>query len=80
MVNVCKHCQKQYIAPAKGYCCDACKKIDEELYEKIRTYLKSFPNSNALQISEALAVKPSVILKYVDEGMLVVGKGEFEQI
>ena len=80
MVNVCKHCQKQYISPTQGYCCEACKDIDEMRYAQIKAYLSHYPNSNALQISEALDIKPYTILKYVDEGMLVVGKGEFEKL
>lgn len=63
-----------------GYCCPECKSIDKMRYDLIRAYLDQYPNSNALQISEALDIKPYTILKYVDEGMLVVGKGDFEQI
>lgn len=80
MVNVCKHCQMQYISATKGYCCPSCKSLDEMRYAQIKAYLASYPNSNAIQIAEALDIKPYTILKYVDEGLLVVGRGDFEQI
>lgn len=80
MVNVCKHCQKQYISPTVGYCCSACKDIDKMRYEQIKAYLNTYPNSNAIQVAEALEIKPYTILKYVDEGMLVISRGEFEQL
>lgn len=80
MVNVCKHCQKQYISPIKGYCCNACKDIDKMRYEQIKAYLRNYPNSNAVQIADALGIKAYTVIKYVDEGMLVVNRGEFEQL
>lgn len=80
MVNVCKHCQKQYISHSHGYCCPNCKDIDKMRYEMIKAYLAKYPNSNAIQISEALDIKTYTVLKYVDEGMLVVGRGEFEKL
>ena len=80
MVNICKHCQKQYISPNKGYCCPNCKAIDKMRYEQIRVYLSKFPNSNAIQVADALDIKPYTVLKYVDEGVLTFGRGEFEQI
>lgn len=80
MVNICKHCQKQYISPTKGYTCEECRSIDKMRYEQIKAYLRVYPNSNAVQVAEALDIKPYTVLKYVDEGMLVIGRGDFEQI
>lgn len=80
MISVCKHCQKQYFSHTPGYCCPDCKDIDKMRFELIKAYLKRFPNSNAMQIADALDLKTYTVLKYVDEGMLVIGKGEFEQI
>lgn len=80
MVNVCKHCMKQYIGSRESFCCKDCRDIDNMRYEQIRAYLKVYPNSNAIQIADAIGVKPYVVLKYVDEGRLLIGKGEFEQL
>ncbi len=80
MVNVCKHCQKQYISAVKGYCCNACKDIDNMRFAQIKAYLNAYPNSNAIQIAEALDIKAYVVLKYIDEGLLTVGRGEFEKL
>ncbi len=80
MVNVCKHCMKQYISATKGFCCSKCKSIDHMRFEQIKAYLSKYPNSNALQVSEALDIKAYTILRYVEEGTLTFGKGEFEQL
>ena len=80
MINVCKHCQKQYFSLKKGYTCEDCKEIDKMYFEQIRAYLNVYPNSNAIQLSEALNIKATVILKYVDEGSLTISKGSFEKI
>ena len=77
---ICKHCGIEYDG-MKGTCtCDACKDIDDMIFTQIRLYLKNYPNSNALQISEALGMNVKIILKYIDEGRLSFGKGTFSKI
>ena len=80
MVNVCKHCQNQYISATKSYCCPNGKTIDKMRFDQICAYLKNFPNSNAVQVAEALDIKAYTVLKYVDEGTLTFGRGEFERL
>ncbi len=80
IVNVCKHCQRQYIGNTKGFCCKRCKDIDYMRFEQIKVYLKNYPNSSAYQIAEALNMSVYVVLKYVEEGCLTFGKGTFEKL
>ena len=79
-VNVCKHCQRQYVDVKKTYCCEKCKDIDYMRFEQIKAYLKNFPNSSAYQIADALGITAYTVLKYLEEGSLTVSKGGFERI
>ena len=66
----CKHCGKEYEG-YKGTCtCDNCKDIDNMIFTQIRIYLRKYPNSNAIQISEALGINVNLIIKYIEEGRL----------
>ncbi|MCR4720377.1 MAG: hypothetical protein K5655_01490 [Lachnospiraceae bacterium] len=60
--------------------CENCKEIDKEIFEKIKNYLVEYPNSNTIQVAEGLGIRASLILKYVDDGDLVVTKGHFESL
>ena len=43
-------------------------------------YLKLYPNSNALQISEELGIHPYEIIKFMDEGWLNTVNGKFSRL
>ena len=77
---VCKHGGKEDEAYIGTCTCDACKDIDNMIFTQIRVYLRKFPNSNAVQISEALGLNVSLILKYIDEGRLFANGGTFSKI
>jgi len=78
--NVCKHCHKVFISRLKAYSCEDCKKIDSDHFDDIELYLKEFPNSNALQISEELGITAYEVLHYLKEGRLNISRGHFERI
>ena len=78
--NVCKHCLKQFRSRIKSYSCEECRNKDEEHFDQIVAYLKKYPNSNALQISEALGITAFQVLNYLKEGRLNYARGHFEQI
>lgn len=78
--NVCKHCLKQFRSRVKSFSCDECRNKDEDYFDKIVAYLKEYPNSNALQISDALGITAYQVLIYLKEGRLNYAKGHFEQI
>lgn len=54
--------------------------MDENQLDDIVRYLRQYPNSNALQISEELGIHPYEILKFMEEGWLGVAKGEFSRL
>lgn len=78
--NICKHCHKQFKSRIKTYSCNECSEKDADYFDKIEAYLKEYPNSNALQISEALGITAYQVLNYLKEGRLNITKGRFERI
>ncbi|MCR5829513.1 MAG: hypothetical protein K6F93_04075 [Lachnospiraceae bacterium] len=60
--------------------CEDCKEIDREIFEKIKDYLTRYPNSNAMQVAEGLGIRASLVLRYIDDGDLVISKGHFESL
>jgi hypothetical protein len=64
----------------KAYSCESCKKLDSDHFDDIEAYLKEYPNSNAIQISEALGITAFEVLNYLKEGRLNISRGRFERI
>ena len=78
--NVCKHCRKVFKSRIKQYTCGDCEHTDNLFFDGIYDYLKKYPNSNALQISEALGISPYEVIQYMSEGRLSVSRGRFEKL
>jgi hypothetical protein len=78
--NLCKHCHKQFKSRFKAYSCNECRKKDEDYFNEIEAYLREYPNSNAIQISEALGITAYQVLNYLKEGRLNISKGRFERL
>ncbi len=78
--NVCKHCHKVFLSRLKAYTCEECRKTDDDHFDDIEAYLKEYPNSNALQISEALGITAYEVLNYLKEGRLNIARGHFEKL
>lgn len=78
--NVCKHCHKVFRSRFKAYACEDCSKVDSDHFDDIEAYLKEYPNSNALQISEALGITAYEVLNYIKEGRLNISRGRFERL
>lgn len=78
--NVCKHCHKVFKSKIHTLCCKECRGEDDSQLDDIVQYLKKYPNSNALQISEELGIHPYEILKFMEEGWLAASKGSFSRL
>ena len=78
--NVCKHCQKVFKSRYRKYSCESCTQLDQDHFDDIEAYLREFPNSNALQISESLGITAFEVLSYLKEGRLNIAKGNFERL
>jgi hypothetical protein len=64
----------------KAYSCENCRQLDSDHFDDIESYLREYPNSNALQISEALGITAYEVLHYLKEGRLNISRGHFEQL
>lgn len=78
--NICKHCHKIFQSRFKRYACSECRKTDEDHFDEIESYLKEYPNSNALQISEALGITAFEVIHYMKEGRLNVSPGKISKL
>jgi hypothetical protein len=78
--NVCKHCFKVFKSKFRTLTCPDCRQLDQDHFDDIESYLREYPNSNAIQISEALGITAYEVLKYLNEGRLNISKGHFEQM
>lgn len=79
-LNRCKYCDCVFQSPDTRVVCKDCRGIDEALFSSIEEYLKKYPNSNALQISEGLEISVYEIIRFIDEGRLEFSKGKFERL
>lgn len=80
MISVCKHCGRSIISATPKFACDKCRDIDEMYFAQIKAYLTTYPNSNAIQVADAIGISPMLVLKYVDEGRVQLVRGDFEQL
>ncbi|MBQ9767706.1 MAG: MerR family transcriptional regulator [Lachnospiraceae bacterium] len=79
-LNRCKYCGEMFQSPHTAVVCKDCRIIDEALFTSIEEYLKKYPNSNAIQISEGLEISVYEIIRFIDEGRLQFSKGKFERL
>ena len=79
-VCVCRFCGKIFKSYSKTSCCEDCRAQEDELFEKIKDYLNKYPNSNAMQIADGLEITTMDVLKFIDEGRLVVSTGTFKSL
>ena len=54
------------------YSCKVCGQNDMDDYQMIRNYVRTNPNSNAMQIANATGISVSKILRYIKNGSLTV--------
>ena len=69
-VYTCRHCKKLFTSSVKRKVCEECAKKEEELFVRIKDYLRQYPNSNAMQIAEGLGINVMSVLYFIDEGRL----------
>lgn len=79
-LNLCKICKKAFTSKQVSRTCPECNKLDDACFTRVEEYLKAYPNSNAMQIAEALDIPIEVVVSYITEGRLQFSKGVFEQI
>jgi predicted transposase YbfD/YdcC len=74
MSDICHRCGN--IIHANDVCCQTCYQSEMDDYKIVRDYLRSHPNSNAMQIANATGISISNILRYIKDGSLTVVNSE----
>ncbi len=74
-IRYCKNCRKMFQYVTGVQLCPLCKKIDEEEFDKVRTFLRDFPGANMKEVSDNTGVSPSKISRWLKEERLEVSEG-----
>ncbi|NLX64562.1 MAG: flagellar operon protein YvyF [Clostridiaceae bacterium] len=54
--------------------CDACKKLEEEEFEKVRAFVREFPGATIQEVSRETGVSTHLIYRFLREGRLEVAE------
>lgn len=73
-IRYCKICRKIFQYVSGPVYCPACKKLDEEDFEKVRTFLRDFPGANMREVTENTGVSPNKISRWLKEERLEVSE------
>lgn len=74
-IRYCRVCRKMFQYVTGAQLCPACKQIDEEEYERVRTFLRDFPGANMQEVAENTQVNPNKISRWLKEERLEVSEG-----
>lgn len=68
MSDVCSVCGIP--KPTHQDYCNNCNDKEMTEYRKVKEFLRSYPNSNAMQVANATGISVSKITKYLRDGLL----------
>lgn len=71
-VRNCRRCKKIFMYTIGPQICDACKKLEEEEFERVRLFLKEFPGATIQEVSRETNVSTQLIYRFLKEGRLEV--------
>ncbi|MDI3257726.1 MAG: hypothetical protein QJR01_08410 [Kyrpidia sp.] len=72
----CKRCGRIYRRIAGELVCPACRREEEELYQKVRDYVAEHRGATIMEVAEATGVDADLVLQFLREGRLAVVSGE----
>ncbi len=70
----CPKCGKLFSNDIRPIC-DLCFKEEEEMFDKVRDFIKSNDSCTMAQVSEETGVSAKKIIKYIKEGRIEISKG-----
>lgn len=73
-VRNCRRCKKIFMYTTGPQICDACKKLEEEEYERVRAFVKEFPGATMQEVSRETGVSTHLIYRFLKEGRLEVSE------
>lgn len=71
----CRRCGKMFGYTSGMPICDACKRKDEEDFQRVRQYLKENPGARMREVAEACEVSVEKVTRYLREGRLEIKEG-----
>lgn len=71
-VKVCKSCKKLFQHVVGPEICQSCKQLEEDLFQKVKAYLRENPGATMHVVSEETEVSVSLIEKFLRQGRLEV--------
>lgn len=74
-IRYCKECRRMFQYVSGPVLCHACKKKDDEEFEKVRIFLRDYPGANMQEVSSNTGVKASRINRWLKEERLEVSEG-----
>lgn len=73
-VRNCRRCRKIFMYVTGAQLCDACKKLDEQDFDKVRNFVRDFPGATVQEVSRETEVPTQMIYRYLKEGRLEVSE------
>ena len=73
-VKVCRNCKKMFQYTTGPVLCPKCKQLEEEMFLKVKDYLRENPGSNMSDVSQATNVSATLIEKFLKQGRLQVSQ------
>ena len=71
----CHKCGRAFSQLGGVPLCPACVKIEEQLFEEVKDYLRDNPGATMTEITEETGASAKKILRYIREGRLEPSKG-----
>lgn len=79
-IRTCRRCKASiHENSLHEYCLDCMKKIDE-VFDKIREYLREYPGATAYEMEQRLGISAHVINNFVRDGRLIEIPNEYLNI
>ncbi len=71
-VKVCRNCKKLFQDITGAQICSKCKQAEEEMFQKVKDYLRDHPGANMYEVNQETGVSSALIEKFLRQGRLQV--------
>ncbi len=71
-VRVCKNCKSMFQYITGPQICPKCKRLEEDMFQRVKLYLKENPGESMNIVSEETKVSVALIEKFLRQGRLEV--------
>lgn len=74
-VKNCRKCKRIFMYTTGPQICEACKKQEEDEFEKVRLFVRDFPGATIQEVARETEVPIQLIYRFLKEGKLEVTEG-----